>query len=288
MSTPGVKRIARTALLAIALALVGGCATGGAGAGAGGAPADVAAQRLLCPELGGNVDPLEVSYSDKPSADAQLRALVSAVRGVSDATLEIERRAVESCQRIRRDVGAPEVPTNSTLDVQCAPIHAIVAKAREDGISVAISVAPPRCSADTARAGKCAASTAAAAAANRPETGSLCEAEAIVYSRCSLPAVTFGASRSTEDLAKLGKSLEENLPSLLYAEYALARRLSAHVETIAQTAPKLATEIGEAGPHGLACMGLSVATSARSAERLKSFLSATQKLLADLSPEITP
>lgn len=270
----------------IAVALAGAAltsATAGCSQGSEAPPMDATTQRLLCPELGGNVDPLEVSYADKPSADAQLRALVSAVRGVSDATLAIEKRAVETCQRIRKDLGAPDVAANASLDVQCAPIHDAIAKAQAEGIAVRIAVAPPRCQPDGARGGKCSAS---AAAAGRPETAALCEAASIVYSRCSMPSVTFGASRTTEDIVKLGRSLEDNLPSFLYAEYALAERLANHVETIAETAPKLATGLGDVGPHGLACVGLSVTASARSAARLKSFLGASQKLLAALSPEI--
>jgi hypothetical protein len=271
-----IRKLHRPAAIALGAA-VAACAP----AQAQPEPTDVRAQRLLCPELGGNSDPLETSYADKPAADARIRALVSAVRGLNDATLEMERRAVDACSRMRHDLGAAELTANSPLDAQCEPVRTLIAKVAADGIVVKVNIAPPKCQTDASRQAKCAGVTAASA----PEAEPLCTAASVIYSRCSLPAVTFAAARETDETARLGKTLEQHLPSLLYAQYALGQRLTKHLEPLVQAGPKLGEAVKDAGPHGLACVGLSTTTAARSAERIKSFLGLSTSLVASLSPE---
>ncbi|MBX3228769.1 MAG: hypothetical protein KIT84_39850 [Labilithrix sp.] len=248
----------------------------------GGEAASPDAEALLCPELGGNSDPLEANYADTPEANAQIRAFVAAARGLSDVTLEIERRAIDTCRRIRKDIGAPDAPVNAPIDTQCEPVRAAIEKLLKEGVELRIAIAPPRCEDDGARKGRCNSVAGSAGA----EAGVLCESQSLVYARCTLPAVSFASSRNADEVVRLGRSLEENLPPMLYADMALGRRLVSNVEQIAVASAKLTSQLKNVGPHGAACVGLAGAVTAKAAERLRVFLAASGALVLSLDPEI--
>jgi hypothetical protein len=236
----------------------------------------------LCPELAGNVDPLEVSYSDKPAADARIRAFVSTARGLNDVTVEIEKRAVDACRRMRRDLGAPDAPPNAPLEIQCDALRAQIAKLAHEGVEVRIAVALPRCQPDSARQTRC----ATIAGAQSDDARMLCEAAGALYAQCSLPSVTFAGSGNGDDVVRLGRTLEENLPTLLYAEFALAKRLAGQTEALVTASARIPSQLEEAGAHGLACVGLAARATTRSAQRLQAFLATTGALVASLEPEL--
>jgi hypothetical protein len=242
-----------------------------------------AAEAALCPELAGHVDPLEVPFTDKPGTDARIRAFVAAARGLRDVTTRIEQLAIDACTRMRHDLGAPDAPADASIVVQCEPVRALIAKLIADGIQVRISVAAPRCEADTKRQARCSAVSQTGGGA---ETQVLCNAEAAMYARCSLPSITFASSPSGEQAARLGKTLEDNLPGLLYAEMALAGRLFDHTQRMVAASARVTAEVKDAGPHGLACIGLASVVTAKSAERLQQFYAGAAALFASLDPEI--
>jgi hypothetical protein len=261
----------------VAVAMTAGCEPPGARS-----PAS-AAEGLLCPELGANVDPLEASFSDDPSADARIRSFVAAARGLNDVTIEIEKLAVEACAHIRRDLGAPEVPAGARLDVQCEPLRTLLARLVQQGVQVRISVAAPRCEPDTTRKARCESVVRAGAG---PESQALCLAESAVYARCSLPAISFAGSTNAVEVVRLGATLEKNLPAFVYAQMALALRLVEHAQAIATASARLPAELKDAGPHGLACVAVGAKVTATSADRLASFVSVSAALMAGLDPEI--
>jgi hypothetical protein len=240
-------------------------------------------EALVCPEITGSTDPLEMPFADTPALDARIRAFVSAARGLSDVTIEVEQRAVEACRRIAKDLGEAEPPAGASLDVQCGALRGAIAKLAKDGIELRVSIAAPRCEPDASRRSRC---DAVAAPAGSPETQLLCNAEGELYARCSMPSVSFAASTNAELAVRLGRSLEENLPTLLYAELALAKRLLGHVEGIVATSPRIAADIKDAGPKGIACVGLATNVTLKSAERLRSFLSRSASTIGALDPEI--
>jgi hypothetical protein len=243
-------------------------------------------ENLVCPELGGNADPLEAHFVDAPGPNARLRTFVASARGLNDVTLEIERRAVETCRAVAQDVGAPEVPRTAALDAQCAPMRNAIADLGKQNIELRVAIAPPKCKVDDARKARC---ESVAASANAAESGDLCNAQGALYARCSLPSLSFAASKDTENVFRLGKSLESNLPALLYADLALGRRLVDHVSKVVAVSVKLATDLKDVGPHGLACVALATNVVKKSSERLKRFLDLSSEVFLSLDPEtVTP
>ena len=259
-----------------------GCASGGTSAEPSTAPD---AQKLLCPELTGNADPLEAVFVDAPGPNARLRTFVASARGLNDVTLEIERRAVDTCRGIAHDLGAAEIPRTASLTAQYAPLRDAIASLTKENIELRVAIAPPKCKVDDARKARC---DAIAANANAADSGDLCTAQGTVYSRCSLPAVSFALSKHTEQALKLGKSLESNLPALLYADLALGRRLVDHVSKVVAVSVKLGAELKDVGPHGLACVALATTAVTKSSERLKRFLDLSSEIVLSLDPEMTP
>jgi hypothetical protein len=240
------------------------------------------AENVVCPELGGNADPLEANFVDAPGPNARIRTFVASARGLNDVTLDIERRAVETCRAVAHDIGAPEIPRSAALDTQCAPMRDAIASVGKESIELRIAIAPPKCKVDDARKARC---ESIAASANAAESGDLCNAQGALYARCSLPSVSFAASKHTENVLRLGKSLESNLPALLYADLALGRRLIDHVSKIAAVSVKLTTDLKDVGPHGLACVALASNVVKKSSERLKHFLDLSSELFLSLDPE---
>ena len=267
---------------AVALAL----AVSGCSANAANEAKATSAENVVCPELGGNADPLEASFVDAPGPNARIRTFVASARGLNDVTLEIERRAVETCRAVAQDIGAPEVSRSAALDAQCAPMRKAIAELGKANIELRIAIAPPKCKADDTRKARC---ESVAASANAAESGDLCNAQGALYARCSLPSISFAASKQTENVFRLGKSLESNLPALLYADLALGRRLIDHVSKIAAVSVKLTTDLKDVGPHGLACVALASNVVKKSSERLKHFLELSSDVFLSLDPEtVTP
>ena len=63
--------------------------------------------------------------------------------------------------------------------------------------------------------------------------------------------------------ARLAATLQANLPTLLHAEIALGRRLSADAEVVGQVGAQLPRIVGDAGAHALACIAAAADVTAR-------------------------
>jgi hypothetical protein len=244
-----------------------------------------AAQQVLCPELSSGVDLLQLSYSDDPAANGRIRAFVSAVRGLYDVSIEMERQAADACRRMSHDLGYPPMPADAPLDKLCEPIKTTVAGLTAAGIEIRISIAPPHCDVDADRGQRCG-STCASAAGNAGECTLLCKAQADLYARCTLPSVTVAASIGGQNVERLAHTIEDNFPSLLYAEIALGRRLVDNVETLVTTSTRLPNDVKSAGEHGVACAALAAVLTAKAAGRLHSVLTTCASTTATLNPEI--
>ena len=265
--------------------LLSGAAIALLASGCSAPPTTDSARTLVCPQLAGSVDPLELSYASTPGADAQLRAFVAAARGLDDVTVEMQRLAVDACQRMRRDLGAPDVSPGEPLARQCEPVRTAIARVARSGVEIRMSIAPPRCEPATTRRGRC---NAASSAAGGAETKVLCDAQEAIYAQCSLPAVTIAATSAGADVLALARTLEENLPRLLYAEMALARRLLEHVQAIVAVSARLPGELKDADPPGVACAALAAEMTARSAPRVQALLDVSAAVVAGLDPVVHP
>jgi hypothetical protein len=120
---------------------------------------------------------------------------------------------------------------------KAAPPHEL---ARE-GVEIRIAIALPRCQPDAARQTRC----ATIACTQSDDARGLCEASGALYAQCSLPSVTFAGSSNGDEVVRLGRTLEENLPALLYAEFALAKRLAGQTEALVGASARLTSELGE-------------------------------------------
>jgi hypothetical protein len=254
--------------------------------GCRGAPSSVpdAAEWLLCPELSRGVDLLQVSYSTDPAANGRIRAFVSAARGLYDVSVEMERLAADACRRMSHDLGYPDPPPGARLDQLCAPLKTSVEGLKASGVEIRISVAPPHCGADAERGSRC--DSACASSVGDAECNLLCRAQSELYARCSLPSVTVAASSSVEVVVRLARTIEENLPSLLYAEMAMGRRLVQHVETIVAMSTHLPNDVKASGERGVACTALAATLTVKAAGRLHFVVDTSAWTTAALNPEV--
>lgn len=233
---------------------------------------------LACPELGGTADPLEVSYSSDPASDGRLRAFVATARGMYDLALEAERLAVNACHRIAGDMGWA-LPSDAADLGACRPLEELLTSLPRRGVELRISVVEPRCEEDSRRSERCLVLCGTGGSA----CDDLCSSQAAIYAECTLPAVRVAASSDTDDLVHLARALESHLPSLLYAELALGRRLSARVENLARLSSRLPADLGHAGPRGLACAAIAAGIAGKSAQRLILLLNATSRSTRELA-----
>lgn len=242
------------------------------------------AAAILCPELGGSVDVLELSYSDDPIANGRLKAFVATARGFADAVLEMESHAIGACQRITSDLGVVVQENPKSIEQACAPVRAAVERMASIGVEIRVSLVTPRCGPDARREARC----AAICSTSPKECAVLCSAQAALYAQCTLPAVSVAASSDLEEVVKLARSLEENLPSLLYAEIALGKRLANHAQQMVVISSRLPGDLKGAGPRGMACAALAATTTGKALARLKAVVDQSAAAIAKLEPEEHP
>jgi hypothetical protein len=242
------------------------------------------AQTLLCPELGSNVDVLELPYSDDPLANGRLKAFVATARGLADVVLEMESRTIGACQRITSDIGVVVKENPQSIEEACSPVRAEVERLATIGVEIRVSLVTPRCGPDARREARC----SSMCATSPKECAVLCSAQAALYAQCTLPAVSVVASSEIADVMKLVRSLENNLPALLYAEIALGKRLVSHAEQAVVISTRLPGDLKDAGPRGVACAALAATTTGRAVARLKAVVDQSAAVIARLDPEEHP
>jgi hypothetical protein len=242
------------------------------------------AEALVCPELGGNADLLELPYADDPIANARIRAFMATTRGLADVVLEMEQTVVSTCGRMSRDLGLPAATSEPNVTQACEPIRAQLARLAASGIELRVSFVTPSCGNDTRREARCSSICSVAG----PECAALCTTQAALYAECTLPAVAVAASSELPEVLRLARTLEENLPALLYVELALGRRLAEQTQSLVGTATKIPSDVANAGPRGVACVTLAAAMVGKAVSRLSSAVSIVETTTALLDPEVHP
>jgi hypothetical protein len=151
------------------------------------------------------------------------------------------------------------------------------------GVELRIAIAPPRCQADAARQAQC----ASACAGSGPECAAVCQLQSELYGRCSLPGISVAASSEAGDVVALARALERHLPGLVYAQLALGKRLSKQGSVLVEVGARLPADLRQAGPRGLACVGLATTTLGKSVAHMNNVVSSSLSLTASLDPEIS-
>jgi hypothetical protein len=233
-------------------------------------------EALVCPELAGEADLLQMSFTADPAANGRIRAFVAAARALYDATSEMERLAQDACRRMTSDIGVPVDASARTLEHACAPVLRAINHVFSSGIQLKVAIAEPRCGTDANREQQC----GSLCGSDGAECRAMCKAQAAIYAQCSMPSVSVAVSGNFSEAIALAKTLERNLPSLLYAELALGRRLAAHAEAIVRVSMKLPNDIQGAEPRGIACVALAATTTGKSVAHLEALLSTSSALTA--------
>jgi hypothetical protein len=186
----------------------------------------------------------------------------------------MERLALDACRRMSADVGAPAQPEPSTLQQMCAPVLHAIDQLTSTGVELKVAIAQPTCGDDAVRQQQC----GSFCGVEGVECRALCRAQAAIYAQCSLPSVAVAVSKDLQQAAALATTLERNLPTLLYAELALGRRLLDHAEVIVRISAKLPKDVQSADARGIACVTLAAATAGKSAAHLNALLSTSSAL----------
>jgi hypothetical protein len=227
---------------------------------------------------------LQLPLSEDPAANGRIRAFVSAVRGLYDVSLEMERLAADACRRMSHDLGYPDAPPDAPLDRLCGPVVAAVGGLKASGVEIRISIAPPHCGTDAERGSRCG-SACTSSPDNPMECNLLCAAQADLYARCTLPSVTAAVSFAGNGTDRLVRTIEDNFPALLYSEIALGQRLVRHADTIVATSTHLPNDVRGSGEHGVACTALAAVLTVKAAGRLRSVFATSAWTTAALNPE---
>lgn len=71
------------------------------------------------------------------------------------------------------------------------------------------------------------------------------------------------------EVMRLAATLQQNLPSLLHAEFALGKRLIGSAETVVRVGAELPNIIGDAGAEAIACTAAAANASVSASARIK-------------------
>jgi hypothetical protein len=247
-------------------------------------PAVDQAEAVVCPEIAGTADPLELDYAEDPRANGRIKAFVATSRGLADVVVEMERMALDACDHMRADLGVALAAPVTSVQQACAPVARAIAEVQAAGVEIRIALVAPQCGADSNRSSRCSAFCAPSAS----DCAALCNAQAALYAECTLPAVSVLASSEAAEVVRLVQTLEQHLPALLFAEVALGKRLVEQAGTLVALSASLPRDLGNAGPRGIACVTLAAALIGKAATRLNGVIGASSAATARLDPEVHP
>jgi hypothetical protein len=221
----------------------------------------------LCPELKASVDPRALEFSADLGTNSEVKAFVTAARGVIEVAAQAEAITTIACMRIAVDLGAsPDLVAQNTPDaVRTACTEAANRiKAAMPSARLVISMKAPSCTPNERRLGRC---EAGCALTEDAACAMLCDAEARLYGSCSAARVEITNREAPETIA-LAQTLARNLPWLIHAYTALAQQLESNVALIVKTGIELPKRWREAGPKEFACVAISAAEVTTASERL--------------------
>jgi hypothetical protein len=101
------------------------------------------------------------------------------------------------------------------------------------------------------------------------ECNANCRAHVNARATCTPPQVQVQVSQGSEMAARLAGTLQANMPQLLHAQVALARRLGGDVQTVVQMGRHLPNVIGQAGLQAMACVAAAADASVEASMRIQ-------------------
>jgi hypothetical protein len=81
--------------------------------------------------------------------------------------------------------------------------------------------------------------------------------------------VAVQGGQNVADVMRLAATLQQNLPLLLHAEFALGKRLLASAETVVRVGAALPNVLGDAGAEALACTAAAADASVVASARIR-------------------
>jgi hypothetical protein len=96
-----------------------------------------------------------------------------------------------------------------------------------------------------------------------------CDARADMRGGCTPPQVAVQAGQNAAEVMRLAATLQQNLPLLLHAEFALGKRVAASAETIVRVGAELPRVIGDAGAQAIACTAAAADASVSASARIR-------------------
>jgi modification target Cys-rich repeat protein len=96
-----------------------------------------------------------------------------------------------------------------------------------------------------------------------------CNARAEFRGSCTPPQVAVQGGQNVADVMRLAATLQQNLPLLLHAEFALGKRLLASAETVVRVGAALPNVLGDAGAEALACTAAAADASVVASARIR-------------------
>jgi modification target Cys-rich repeat protein len=96
-----------------------------------------------------------------------------------------------------------------------------------------------------------------------------CDARAEFRGSCTPAQVQVQGGQNVQDVMRLAATLQQNLPLLLHAEFALGKRLMASAETVVRVGSELPRVIGDAGAEAVACTAAAANASVTASARIR-------------------
>lgn len=96
-----------------------------------------------------------------------------------------------------------------------------------------------------------------------------CNARAEFRGGCTPAQVAVQGGQNVAEVMRLAATLQQNLPSLLHAEFALGKRLIGSAETVVRVGAELPNIIGDAGAEAIACTAAAANASVSASARIK-------------------
>jgi hypothetical protein len=107
-----------------------------------------------------------------------------------------------------------------------------------------------------------------------------CDARAEFRGGCTPTQVAVQGGQNVADVLRLAATLQQNLPLLLHAEFALGKRLLGSAETVVRVGAALPNVLGDAGAEALACTAAAADASIIASARIKVSVQASASVTA--------
>lgn len=96
-----------------------------------------------------------------------------------------------------------------------------------------------------------------------------CDARAEIRAGCTPAQVAVQGGQNVAEVMRLAATLQQNLPLLLHAQFALGKRLVGSAETVVRVGAELPRLIGDAGAEAIACTAAAADASVTASARIR-------------------